>query len=218
MPHGYHGRILRLDLSSGDKEIEEPGEIFYRRHLGGWSLIAHYLLKELKPGIDPLGEENKLIFACGPITGAPIGGSGRNAVGGKSPLTGLFGEADVGGYWGAELKRARYDAIIVEGRAKKPIYIWIHDDQVEIRDASHLWGQLTAPVQEAIQEEWGDPLIRVTQIGPAGENLVRFACVVNDLHRRAGKRTAPHCRPGRAPRHLPLAPGELHGPGGGASR
>jgi aldehyde:ferredoxin oxidoreductase len=187
MPHGYNGRILRLDLSSGDKEVEEPGEIFYRRYLGGWSLIAHHLLKALKPGIDPLSEENKLIFACGPITGAPIAGSGRNAVGGKSPLTSLFGEADVGGYWGAELKRAGYDALIVEGRAKKPVYIWIHDDQVEIRDASHLWGQLTAPVQEAIREELEDPLIRVTQIGPAGENLVRFACVVNDLHHFAGR-------------------------------
>lgn len=187
MPYGYHGRILRLDLSSGDKVVEEPGEIFYRRHLGGWSLIAHYLLKELKPGIDPLSEENKLIFACGPITGAPIAGSGRNAVGGKSPLTGLFGEADAGGYWGAELKRAGYDALIVEGRAKKPVYIWIHDDQVEIRDASHLWGHPTAPVQEAIQGELGDPLIRVTQIGPAGERLVRFACVVNDLHHFAGR-------------------------------
>jgi len=187
MPHGYHGRILRLDLASGDKVVEEPGEIFYRRHLGGWSLIAHYLLRELKPDIDPLSEENKLIFACGPITGAPIAGSGRNAVGGKSPLTGLFGETDVGGYWGAELKRAGYDALIVEGRAKKPVYIWIHDDQVDIRDASHLWGQLTAPAQEAIQRELGDPLIRVAQIGAAGENLVRFACVVNDLHHFAGR-------------------------------
>ncbi len=187
MSYGYHRRILRLDLSSGDKEAEEPREIFYRRHLGGWSLIAHYLLKELKPDIDPLGEENKLIFACGPITGAPIAGSGRNAVGGKSPLTSLFGETDVGGYWGAEVKRAGYDAIIVEGRAKKPVYIWIHDDQVEIRDASHLWGCLTAPVQEAIQKELGDPLIRVAQIGPAGEKLVRFACVVNDLHHFAGR-------------------------------
>jgi len=187
MPHGYKGRILRLDLTSGDKVVEEPGEIFYRRHLGGWSLIAHYLLKELKPGIEPLGEENKLIFACGPITGAPIAGSGRNAVGGKSPLTNLFGEADVGGYWGAELKRAGYDAIIVEGRAKKPVFIWIHDDQVEIRDASHLWGRPTAPVQGAIQKELDDPLIRVTQIGPAGERLVRFACVVNDLHHFAGR-------------------------------
>lgn len=187
MPHGYNGRILRLDLSSGDKVVEEPREIFYRRHLGGWSLIAHYLLRELEPGIDPLGGENKLIFACGPITGAPIAGSGRNAVGGKSPLTGLFGEADVGGYWGAEVKKAGYDALIVEGRAKKPVYIWIHDDQVEIRDASHLWGRLTAPVQEAIQEELGDPLIRVAQIGPAGERLVRFACVVNDLHHFAGR-------------------------------
>ncbi len=187
MSYGYRGRILRLDLSSGGKKVEEPGEIFYRHYLGGWSLIAHYLLKELKPGLDPLSQENKLIFAAGPITGAPIAGSGRSAVGGKSPLTGLFGEADVGGYWGAELKRAGYDAIIVEGRAKKPVYVWVHDDQVEIRDASHLWGRPTAPVQEEIQKELGDPLIRVTQIGPAGERLVRFACVVNDLHHFAGR-------------------------------
>ncbi len=157
MSYGYRGRILRLDLSSGDKVVEEPGETFYRRHLGGWSLIAHHLLKELKPGIDPLGEENKLIFACGPITGAPIAGSGRNAVGGKSPLTGLFGETDVGGYWGAELKRAGYDALIVEGRAEKPVYIWIHDDQVEIRDASHLWGRPPLRSRGLSKENWAIP-------------------------------------------------------------
>ncbi|HAL61730.1 MAG TPA: aldehyde ferredoxin oxidoreductase, partial [Chloroflexi bacterium] len=187
MPHGYNGRILHLDLSTGNKRVEEPGELFYRRYFGGRNLIAYYLLKNLKPKIDPLGPENLLIFAAGLITGAPIAGSGRNSVGGKSPLTEGYGEAEAGGFWGAELRKAGYDALIIRGRAQRPSYIWIDDQQVEVRDASHLWGQLTAPVQEAIQEELGDPLIRVAQIGPAGERLVRFACVVNDLHHFAGR-------------------------------
>ncbi len=187
MPHGYNGRILHLDLSTGEKRVEEPGELFYRRYFGGRNLIAYYLLKNLQPRIDPLDPENLLIFAAGLITGAPIAGSGRNSVGGKSPLTEGYGEAEAGGFWGAELRKAGYDALVIRGRAQRPVYIWIDDQQVEVRDASHLWGQLTAPVQEAIQEELEDPLIRVAQIGPAGENLVRFACVVNDLHHFAGR-------------------------------
>ncbi len=187
MPHGYNGRILHLDLSTGEKRVEEPGELFYRRYFGGRNLIAYYLLKNLQPRIDPLDPENLLIFAAGLITGAPIAGSGRNSVGGKSPLTEGYGEAEAGGFWGAELRKTSYDALVIRGRAQRPVYIWIDDQQVEVRDASHLWGQLTAPVQEAIQEELEDPLIRVAQIGPAGENLVRFACVVNDLHHFAGR-------------------------------
>ncbi len=187
MPHGYNGRILHLDLSTGEKRVEEPGELFYRRYFGGRNLIAYYLLKNLQPRIDPLDPENLLIFAAGLITGAPIAGSGRNSVGGKSPLTEGYGEAEAGGFWGAELRKTSYDALVIRGRAQGPVYIWIDDQQVEVRDASHLWGQLTAPVQEAIQEELEDPLIRVAQIGPAGENLVRFACVVNDLHHFAGR-------------------------------
>ena len=102
MPNGYHNKILRVDLSTGEIGVEEPGEHFYRNYYGGWNFIAHYLLTETEPGIDPLGPDNILVFAPGILTGVPLGGGGRNAVGAKSPLTGGFGAGEVGGSWGAE--------------------------------------------------------------------------------------------------------------------
>ncbi len=187
MPNGYNDKILRVNLTSGNIGTESPDESFYRTHMGGEGLIAYYLLKELEPGIDPLGPQNKLIFAPGVLTGVPLAGTGRNSVGGKSPLTGGFGTADGGGFWGAELKRAGYDAIIVEGKADHPVYLWLTEDGAELRDARHLWGKTTAQAQQAIQEELGDKFIRVAQIGPGGEKLVRYACVINDLKHAAGR-------------------------------
>jgi len=187
LPYGYNGKILRVNLSDNKIAIERPSEVFYRRYLGGWGFIAYFLLKEVPPGIDPLSPMNKLIFAPGVITGAPIAGSGRNAVGAKSPLTGAFGASEAGGYFGAELKHAGFDAVIVEGKAEKPVYLWIHDGEAEIRDASHLWGMYIAESQNAIRKELGDPLIRTAQIGPGGERLVRYACIINDLKYTAGR-------------------------------
>jgi len=180
-PGGYTGKILRVNLSDKRISIEEPDEKFYRRYFGGTALIGYYLLKELKPGIDPLGPDNKLIFSAGVITGIPCGGSGRSGVGSKSPLTGGWGDSQAGGFWPAELKRAGWDAIIIEGKAANPVYLWINDDKVEIRDASHLWGKATLEVEKQIQDELGDKRVRVAQIGPAGEKLVRFAAIANDL-------------------------------------
>lgn len=187
MPYGYQGKILRVDLTTGEVTVEEPGESFFRTYFGGWGLIAHYLLKELEPGSDPLGPDSLLIFATGVVTGAPTGGSGRSAVGAKSPLTGGFGEGDVGGFWGVELKRAGWDAVIITGQAQEPVYLWIKDNQVEVRDGSHLWGRKTADVEEILQNELGDKRIRVAQCGVAGENLVRYACVIKDVTRAAGR-------------------------------
>ena len=189
MSCGFHNKILRVDLSKRQVSTEEPGENFFRTYFGGWGLIAYYLLKEVKPGADPLGPDNVLVFANGPVTGAHVPGSGRNAVGAKSPLTGGFGEADVGGFWGAELKRASWDGIVITGQAEEPVYLWIEDDQVEIRDGANLWGRCakTAKVEMVLKEELGDKRIRVTQCGLAGENLVRYACVINDLHHAAGR-------------------------------
>jgi aldehyde:ferredoxin oxidoreductase len=187
MPFGYNGRVLRVNLSNESVTIENPDEKFYRMYLGGEGFIAYYLLREVKPGIDPLGPENKLIFAAGPLTGAPIPGCGRNSIGAKSPLTGGFGESEVGGSWGAELKRAGFDAIIIEGEAREPAYLWVHDGEAEIRDAKHLWGKETGETQSIIREELGDKLVRVASIGPGGENLVRFACVIVDLRDAAGR-------------------------------
>ncbi|MCK5590108.1 MAG: hypothetical protein KAI09_03960, partial [Dehalococcoidales bacterium] len=187
MACGYTGKILRVDLSSESLATEEPPENFYRQYFGGEGFVGYFLLKELPRGVDPLGPDNKLIFATGPLTGVPVGGCGRHSVGGKSPLTGAFGEAEAGGYWGAELKMAGFDAIIVEGKAEKPVYLFVRDGEAQIRDAGHVWGMKTLECQNAIREELGDPGIKVAQIGPAGESLVRFACVVNDLDAFAGR-------------------------------
>lgn len=187
MSHGYTGRILRVDLSSRKSVIEEPAENFYRQYFGGEGFVSYFLLKEVPPEVDALGPENKLIFAAGPLTGVSVGGCGRHCVGAKSPLTGGFGESEAGGYWGTELKLAGFDAIIVEGKADKPVYIFIQDGQVEIKNAQHLWGMKTLECQDAICEELGDKNVKVTLIGPAGENLVSFACILNDLDAAAGR-------------------------------
>ena len=187
MPYGYNGKILRVNLSNNKISTEEPDEVFYRRYFGGRGIISYYLLKELRPGVDPLGPENKLIFAAGPVTGTPVIGSGRNSVGAKSPLTGGYGEAEVGGHWGAELKRAGFDAIIVEGKASSPVYLWITDGNAEIKDADHLWGKDTGNTFKIVREELGDRLIRFAGIGIGGENLVRYACIIIDLKDAAGR-------------------------------
>jgi len=187
MAKGYQGKILRVNLTTGKTCCESPEPEFYRRYLGGWGFIAYYLLKELDPGIDPLGPENKLIFAGGVYTGTQLSGAGRSAVGAKSPLTGGFGEGDVGGFFAVELVRAGYDALIVEGKAEKPVYIWIKDEDVEIRDASAVWGKDVVQTEQVIKDELGDKNIRFAEIGRAGENMVVNACVMHDLHHAAGR-------------------------------
>ncbi|MHB1417928.1 MAG: aldehyde ferredoxin oxidoreductase family protein [Chloroflexota bacterium] len=187
MPGGYWGKILRVDLSNNRVDVEEQGDSFYRRYFGGMGVDAHYLLSELKAGVDPLGPDNVLVFAPGVITGVPLAGTGRNSVGAKSPMSGAFGRSEVGGFLGAELKRAGFDAIVIQGRAEHPVYLWVHDGEAEIRDARHLWGKETKESQAAIQAELGDKMIRTAQIGPGGEQLVRFACVINDLRHAAGR-------------------------------
>ena len=187
MPSGYCGKNLIVDLTTGDTSIEEPSAAYYRMHLGGWSVIADTLLRRAPRGVDPLAPGNPLVFATGVVTGSPVPGSGRHAVGAKSPLTGGFGEADVGGFWGTELKRAGFDAVIIVGAASAPTYLWVHDGEVELRDASSLWGRSTADVEQAIRSELDDAKVRVAQCGIAGENLVRYACVMHDVNRAAGR-------------------------------
>src|SRR5215208_1973723 len=144
MADGFWNRVLRVDLSTGKTWEEHPSDDFFRQHVGGRSLIAHCLLKEAPAETDPLGPDNRLIFMAGPVTGAPLPGAGRHSVGARSPLTGGFGEAEAGGFWGSELKLAGWDAIVVHGASETPVYLWINDDAVEFRDASHLWGKITA--------------------------------------------------------------------------
>jgi aldehyde:ferredoxin oxidoreductase len=187
MSKGYTGKILRIDLSNKNITEETHGDTFYRRYVGGWGIIGYHLLKELPPMVDPLGPENKLIFAAGPITGVPLPGNGRNAVGAKSPLTGGFGVGEAGGYWGAELKHAGLDGLIFEGVSEAPVYLWVKDGEPELMDAGHLWGKYTKETQETIRKELNDDRVRVTSIGPGGENLVPYACILNDLTNAAGR-------------------------------
>lgn len=187
MPFGYNGKILRVDLTEEKTTVEQPPETWYRAYLGGMGAVAYHLLRELESGADPLGPGNLLIMAPGVVTGVPFSGSGRNAVGGKSPLTGGFGEADAGGFWGAELKHAGFDAIIFKGVAEKPLWLWVEDGKAELRDASELWGLEVAECQDRMREEVGDPQAKTALIGPGGERLVRLACVINDLNHVAGR-------------------------------
>ena len=127
---------------------------------------SRLLFDEVEPGIDPLGPENKLFFGTSPLTGTGLITSGRIHVTAKSPLTGILGDSNAGGHFGPELKWAGYDHIIVEGAAEKPVYLWIDDDQVEIRDASHLWGKVVSETYAILWDELGDPRIRIATIGP----------------------------------------------------
>jgi len=187
MPKGYNGKILRVDLERESIRVEEPQESFYCRYLGGGTLALYYLLKELKPKSDPLGPENVLIFAGSVISGTPAAGLSRFSVAAKSPLTGAFGEAEAGGWWIPELKFAGFDAIVIKGRANRPVYLWIHEGEAEIRDASQLWGKYSKETQEEIRKELGDERIRIALIGPAGEKLVRVSCILNELKHANGR-------------------------------
>ncbi|KPJ69215.1 aldehyde:ferredoxin oxidoreductase [candidate division WOR-1 bacterium DG_54_3] len=187
MPYGYNGRILHINLTDGSWDVEEPSEAWYRTYVGGSSFASYFLLKELEPGVDPLSEGNVLVFACTVLTGAPLSGFNRYTVAAKSPLTGAFGESEAGGYFGPELKFAGYDAIVIRGRASKPVYLWVHNGEVEIRDAGSIWGQDNWVTLQRICEELGDKRVRVASIGPAGERLVPFSCVQNDLEHFNGR-------------------------------
>jgi aldehyde:ferredoxin oxidoreductase len=184
---GYNGKFLRVDLTSGNIAVDEPPEDYYRLYLGGRGFIIEKLLAGLPAGIDPLSPENKLIFALGPMTGHPIPGGGRNSVGAKSPLTGTFGESEAGGFWGAELKRAGFDAVIVEGASPRPVYLKIENGHAEIRDAADIWGMDVADAEKAVRKDLGGKKFRTAAIGPAGENRVRFACIINDVSHAAGR-------------------------------
>lgn len=187
MQYGYNGKVLRVDLSSGDIHVDKLDPGFCRRYLGGRGFISYYLLNEVKPKTDPLSPQNILIFSTGPLVGIPAGGCGRNSVGAKSPLTEAYGDAEAGGYFGVELKNSGYDMIILQGKSPRPVYLWINNGRVELREATHLWGKTIGESQKLIHEELGDSLIRTAQIGPAGENMVRFACIMNDLIHAAGR-------------------------------
>jgi aldehyde:ferredoxin oxidoreductase len=187
MLHGVTGKILRVDLTNQGYSVEEPDEKFYRTYGGGSCLACYYLLRDRPAGVKPLEPQNLLIFASGPLVGSGIPGASRFTIAALSPLTGCYGEAEAGGWWSPQLKRAGYDAILVEGKAEKPVYLWVSDGKVQFRDATGLWGKFTGETQEIIRREVGHSRARVASIGPGGENLVRYASVVNNLRHTNGR-------------------------------
>jgi aldehyde:ferredoxin oxidoreductase len=187
MGYGCTGKLLRVDLTRGTISVEHFDEAFYRLYPGGKALAGYLLLRELAPHTDPLGPNNVLVLVNGLITGAPISTATRFTAAARSPLTGAYGESEAGGFWGPELKLAGWEGIILTGRAEHPVYLAIKNDQVEIRDARHLWGQEPEQAQAIMREEMGDRLARVLQIGLGGENLVRYAALINELRHFNGR-------------------------------
>jgi aldehyde:ferredoxin oxidoreductase len=190
--YGFRGKLLRVNLSSKTAKKDSYSEADARRFLGGRGLAAEILFDELAAGIDPLGPENKLVYATGPFAGTGFPLNSRWIVAGKSPLTGIWGEAACGGTFAVQLRKAGYDALIVEGAASSPVYLDILDDEVLFKDASNLWGKMTLDTEIAVGHDLGittrrddDPA--VVCIGPAGEKLVKFANVIHTAHRAAGR-------------------------------
>ncbi len=188
MAGGYMGKILRINLN--EKTITEEGlnPADLRQFIGGSGLGAKFLFQETGKKTDPLGPENVLIYLTGPFVGTPVPTSGRHCIVAKSPLTGIWGEADVGGKFGVWLKSLGYDGLIVKGASDHPVYIYLGGNKAEIRDARQLWGKDTFEIESALQEELGHE-IALSCIGIAGENLVKFASIMHEgKHARAGGR------------------------------
>ena len=184
--NGWIGKMLRIDLATGKTSTGPLDARLARDYIGARGLGTRILFDEVDPKVDALSADNKLIFVAGPFTGTYAPSGGRYNVVTKSPLTGGIAAANSGGTWGPALKYAGYDVVILEGKAPKPVYLWIKDETVEIRDASHVWGKTVPETSDAIRAET-DQDAHVACIGPAGENQVLFACIMNDLHRAAGR-------------------------------
>ena len=185
---GYAGKILYVDLTTGKTRIEKLNEDDAKKYVGGIGLGMKLYLSNSKAGVDPLSSENPLILALGPVSGTmfPTGGNGHAFIS-KSPETGGVGEAVSHGTFGAELKRAGYDAVILTGKAEKPVYLWIDDDAVQLLDASNVWGKSPFETEDAIKGEIGDYYVRVASIGIAGEKQSKIACIINEKTRAAGR-------------------------------
>ena len=179
--------VLRVDLTNGTCKREPLNMEWAQQYLGQRGLATKYFVSEVDPKVDPLSPANKLIMTTGPLTGTPASTGGRYSVVTKGALTGAIACSNSGGYFGAELKFAGWDMIIFEGRSPKPVYLWLENGKAELRDAGHLWGKTVWQTEEIIKKAHQDPQVRVSSIGRAGENGVLYACIVNDLHRAAGR-------------------------------
>lgn len=183
---GAHGKILRANLSESSISEEVLPESTVRKFLGGAGVATKYLWDSVSKGADPLGPENALIFMTGTLTGAAAPSTGRYSVVFKSPLTGIWAQANSAGFWGVDFKKTGFDGIIFRGISPKPVYLVVEGDKAELRDAGHLWGKSVSETTRLIKEELGKEF-NVACIGIAGENQVRYAGIINDLHRAAGR-------------------------------
>ena len=186
MPGGYMGKLLYVDLSRGKIWTEETPEGYARAFLGGSGLACRMLIDMIGPDTDPLGPDNVLMFMAGPLTGTEAPCCGRYTICSKSPQTGIWGESNAGGYFGPRMKSSGFDGLVIMGRSEEPVYLYVHDGQAELRPAGDLWGLTTFETQGALVHELGSD-VSVACIGPAGEKMVRFACVLNDGGRAAGR-------------------------------
>ena len=184
---GWTGKILRINLTKGTVKSEPLNMEWADKYLGQRGLASKYLAEEIDPKCDPLGPDNKIIFATGPLTGTCASTGGRYSVITKGPLTGAIACSNSGGYWGAELKFAGWDMIILEGRSPKPVYLTVFDDEVKLVDAAPIWGKSIWDTDAWIKTRHQDPMMHVAAIGVAGEKQVLYSCIVNDLHRAAGR-------------------------------
>ncbi|MFC1862919.1 aldehyde ferredoxin oxidoreductase family protein [Thermodesulfobacteriota bacterium] len=184
---GYTGKVLRINLTNQSSKVEELPFETARDFIGGAGFGIKYLYDEVKANVDPLGPDNKLIFAPGPFSGTSVPCASRMSVTGKSPLTGTVGMALSGGHFPVEMKFAGYDALIIEGKAEEPTYVWIKNGNVKFRSAKRVWGMKTTDTQQIIKNELKDQNVRLVCIGPAGENLSKVACIINEM-RAAGRK------------------------------
>lgn len=184
--YGWTGKRAIIDLSNRDVKIERIDEEILKKFLGGRGLNVKALYDMTNEKVKPFDPENPIIFGTGPVTGTLVPTNSRYNVTSKSPLTGILGDANPAGFWAAELKYAGFDQLIITGKSETPVYLWVNNNSVEIRDATHLWGKDVWQTDEMIKKELGDK-VQVSAIGQAGENLVRYACVINNLKRAAGR-------------------------------
>jgi len=184
---GYSGAFLHVNLTHKSLKKGPIDEKLAQEYLGGAGFCSRILYDKIKPGINPLGPENVLMFSTGPLTGTLFPQASRYIVAAKSPLTDIWGESHAAGHWGPELKFAGCDGIIIEGQSSGPVYLAIDDEHLEIRSAEHLWGKTCYKTDDILKEEWEDSQVKVASIGPAGENLVRYASIMNDRDRCAAR-------------------------------
>ncbi|MGB9871250.1 MAG: aldehyde ferredoxin oxidoreductase family protein [Anaerolineae bacterium] len=184
--YGWNGKILRVNLTTGETSVEEVDPRMARDFIGGRGWAIRYLYDEMDPRVDSLSPENKLVFATGPLTATPVPTGNRYMVVTKSPLTGALSCSNSGGFFPTEMKRTGFDLFIFEGRAERPVYLWVNDDRVEIRPADHLWGRTVFETEDMLRAET-DPRARVACIGPAGERLAPIAAILNEKHRAAAR-------------------------------